>query len=310
MLLTSEAYPGMRKKSHPWIGCLDNFRRFLCGCREAKVTPVKIAIIDDGMSDPSLQGAIAMGKSFSHYPNSTEFMNSYFIPPGKYGTQMAKLITQICPDPRLFITRLEERLAPDGSGRCITAESAAKTVIWAVDCKVDIISMRWTIENGTTNSEDIEALRKAVKKAHKQNIPMFCSTSDSGGSQYDRSFPCQWSNECTRIGGASHREMSLPGSLAAACASGLAGLLLHCERLLGWKVIVNKEKMDNVFKVLAQWGRFPHVRPYFDKHFKKLYGDEIGDKTTLVDIPKLHWDHETRKGLENLMAALTTHISA
>ncbi|KAK9442281.1 Peptidase S8/S53, subtilisin/kexin/sedolisin [Metarhizium brunneum] len=175
-----------------------------------------------------------MGKSFSHYPNSTEFMNAYFVPSGKHGTQMAKLITQICPDPHLFIAQLEERLAPDGSGRCITAESAAKGRLTE----------------------------------------------------------------------------SLPGSLATACASGLAGLLLHCERLLGWKVIVNKEKMDNVFKVLAQWGRFPHVRPYFDKHFKKLYGDEIGDKTTLVDIPKLNWDDETRKGLENLMAVLTTHISA
>ncbi|KHO11490.1 ankyrin repeat protein [Metarhizium robertsii ARSEF 23] len=78
--------PGNEEESHPWIGCLDNFRRFLCGCREAKVTPVKIAIIDDGMGDPSLQRAIAMGKSFSHYPNSTEFMNSYFVPSGKHGT--------------------------------------------------------------------------------------------------------------------------------------------------------------------------------------------------------------------------------
>lgn len=195
--------------------------------------------------------------------------------------------------------------------------------------------MSWTIENGTTNSEDIEALRKAVKKAHKQNILMLCS----GGSQDDRSFPGQWSNECTRIGVASHRGDKLawvneksvqfrsPGkripiknsdgkchsyetgsSLATACASRLAGLLLHCEWLLGWKVIVNK-KMDNVFKVLAQWGQFPHVRPYFDKHFKKLYGGEIGNETALVDIPKLDWDDETRKALENLMAVLTTHIS-
>ncbi|KAH0593254.1 hypothetical protein MHUMG1_08976 [Metarhizium humberi] len=182
-----------------------NEEEFLCGFRAAKVTPVKIAIIDDGMSDPSLQRAIAMGKSFSHYPNSTEFMNSYFVPSGKHGTQMAKLITRICPDPRLFITRLEERLAPDGSERCITAESAAEAAIRAVDCKVGIISMSWTIENGTTNSEDIEALHKAVKKAHKQKILVFCSTSDSSGSQNDRSFPCQWSKECTRIGAASHR---------------------------------------------------------------------------------------------------------
>lgn len=170
---------------------------------------------------------------------------------------------------------------------------------------------------------------------------MFCSTSDSGGSQDDLSFPAQWSNECTRIGAASYwgdklawvneksAQFLSPGkripiknsdgkahsyetgsSLATTCASGPAGLLLHCERLLGWRVIVNKEKMDNGLKVFAQWDRFPHVRPYFDKHFKKLYGDEIGNKTALVDIPNLDWDDETRKALENLMAVLTTHISA
>ncbi|KAF5139096.1 hypothetical protein E5D57_002886 [Metarhizium anisopliae] len=37
------------EESHPWNGCFDNFRGFLCGFRAAKVTPVKIAIIDDGM---------------------------------------------------------------------------------------------------------------------------------------------------------------------------------------------------------------------------------------------------------------------
>ncbi|KAK9442280.1 ankyrin repeat protein [Metarhizium brunneum] len=41
--------PGNEEESHPWNGCFDNFRRFLCGFRAAKVTPVKIAIIDDGM---------------------------------------------------------------------------------------------------------------------------------------------------------------------------------------------------------------------------------------------------------------------
>ncbi|KID86775.1 Peptidase S8/S53, subtilisin/kexin/sedolisin [Metarhizium guizhouense ARSEF 977] len=215
-----------------------------------------------------------MGKSFSHYPNSTEFMNSYFVPSGKHGTQMAKLITQICPDPRLFITRLEERLAPDSSGRCITAESAAKAVIWAVDRKVDIISMSWTTEK-----------KSAQFLLPGKRIPI--KNSDGKSHSYETG-----------------------SSLATACASRLAGLLLHCERLLGRKVIVNKKKIENVFKVLAQWGQFPHVRPYFDKHFKGLYGNEIGNKTALGDLPKLDWDDKTRETLENLMTALTTHISA
>ncbi|KAL7933896.1 hypothetical protein V8C35DRAFT_327371 [Trichoderma chlorosporum] len=124
---------GDETDSDPWIKCMDNFRRFLHGSsraygEESKVSAVKIAIIDDGIdaSERSLHQAIAMGKTFSHYPNSTEFMNAYFVPSGKHGTQMAKLITQICPNPRLFVARLDERQVPDGSGRRITVDSATK----------------------------------------------------------------------------------------------------------------------------------------------------------------------------------------
>lgn len=90
-----------------------------------KVDPIKIAIIDDGVDAtvPQLQSAIALGKSFSPYPNSTEFMRAYFVPSGRHGTLMATLIKKICPNAELYVARLEERPAEDGHRR-YTAKSA------------------------------------------------------------------------------------------------------------------------------------------------------------------------------------------
>jgi hypothetical protein len=110
---------------------MKDFASFLRNIKTEKVAPVKIAIIDDGIDATldSLQGKIAGGTSFCPYPNSTDLMNAYFVPSGRHGTLMASLICQICPDPRLYIARLEERPAVDGNDRRITAKSAAKVKV-------------------------------------------------------------------------------------------------------------------------------------------------------------------------------------
>ncbi|QYS95166.1 Subtilisin, putative [Trichoderma simmonsii] len=344
---------GNENESDPWVECMKTFRRFLHNCQkslseESKTNPVKIAIIDDGIdaSEPSLRQSIAMGKTFSHYPNSTEFMNAYFVPSGKHGTQMAKLITEICPNPRLFIARLDERQAPDGSGRRITTESATKALKWAVDCGVDIISMSWTIEGSSTESEDIKALKSTIRNAYDKNILLFCSTSDSGGSHDDQSFPGQWSTECIRIGGASWQgdklawvnenavDFLLPGkqipfknidgksysyetgsSLATACASGLAGLILSCQRLLGRGNMLEKAQMKTVFQKLAHGKRFPNVHEFFDKKFKSYYRrakKNTASGVNVLSLDNLDWDDETREALGELMRELNvteTHSS-
>jgi len=104
---------------------MENFAKFLENTREPNIDPIKIAIIDDGLDAtvPKLQNAIALGKSFSPYPNSTEFMKAYFVPSGRHGTLMATLVQKICPKPQLYIARLEERSTAGGRAR-FTATSA------------------------------------------------------------------------------------------------------------------------------------------------------------------------------------------
>lgn len=117
------------RRPNPWIDCIKNFTIFLQNNRVKIEHHVKIAIIDNGVNTSlnTLDGKIANGKSFCPYLNSTDFMTAYFAPSGKHETQMATLISQICPHVRLYVARLEEHPRIDGDGRRqITTKSAAE----------------------------------------------------------------------------------------------------------------------------------------------------------------------------------------
>ncbi|KAF1957934.1 hypothetical protein CC80DRAFT_534433 [Byssothecium circinans] len=94
----------------PWMKAMLEFAVFLRSIPEARRSPIKVAIIDDGLDasqDSFDTRLIAGGKSFCPHPNSTDLMNAYFVPSGKHGTRMATLISLICPHVRLFIARLD-----------------------------------------------------------------------------------------------------------------------------------------------------------------------------------------------------------
>lgn len=105
-----------------------NFSQLLCTTPGARhIGPVKIAIIDDGVDASliSLDGKIAIGKSFCPYANSTDLMSPYYIPSGNHGTCMATLIGKVCPEVSLYLARLDERTTVGSSHRQVTAKSAA-----------------------------------------------------------------------------------------------------------------------------------------------------------------------------------------
>lgn len=106
---------------------MKRFATFLHNIKEKSVNPVKIAIIDDGIdaTDPHLPHRIVAGMSFSPYPNSTEFMNAYYVASGSHGTLLATMICDICPQPKLYIARLEERMQLNGNSRRFVPKSAA-----------------------------------------------------------------------------------------------------------------------------------------------------------------------------------------
>lgn len=124
--------------------------------------------------------------------------------------------------------------------------------------------MSWTISSRLPYSKENQGLVDELKAADDDGILMFASASDQGGNNNERILPgaCDgW--ECIRIGGASNEGDTLPwvnsdwsdycipakeilfrdhktdsfftetgSSLANACAAGLAGALLYCDRLL------------------------------------------------------------------------------
>jgi hypothetical protein len=139
--------------------------------------------------------------------------------------------------------------------------------------------MAWSIDYESSKGGDITELSSALLAAHSAGILMFCSCIDRGAALQDESFPGR-SGYPFRIGAASasgeklpcvagpKSEYLLPGenvkpeepdawshdrsgpigsSIATALATGLAGALLYCDRLLdcrGKFEIIVKDKSD------------------------------------------------------------------
>src|SRR5690349_18365239 len=66
---------------------------------------------------------------------------------------------------------------------------------WAIDMKVDVICMSWTIAiESVKNREHREAFKAKISEAYNLKILMFCATGDSGLRNLDeKSIPAEWS---------------------------------------------------------------------------------------------------------------------
>ncbi|RYP17551.1 hypothetical protein DL765_004440 [Monosporascus sp. GIB2] len=265
---------------HRWMASMEEFADFLQTAernidRESPLTlkhPVTVAIIDDGVdiNDQTIQSKIIGGRSFCHRDEEQNLNQPYYVSGGGHGTAMAGLICKVCPNVRLYILRLDEYFIEPGK-RHITAKSAAKAVRAAVEKKVDIISMSWTIEKTDRNGEDIKELEEAISLAASENILMFCAATDQGAYK-DRSYPAATATKnIFKIGAAEASGTALkwigdqslvdfifPGhqvvmerhdnpnvknytaltgsSVATALASALAAVILYCVQLGGtWR---------------------------------------------------------------------------
>ncbi|KAI0969672.1 hypothetical protein F4678DRAFT_473528 [Xylaria arbuscula] len=331
---------------HSWIDCVSNFARLLRTAPAASNTrPVKVAIIDDGVDASllSLDGKIAIGKSFCPYVNSTDLLSPYYVPSGNHGTCMATLISKICPEVSLYVARLDERQAPGSSHRQITAKSAADAIRWATESGVDIISMSWTIETPVTGNEEMETLKAAVREAASKEIIMFCSTSDQGSSTKDNCYPGDFEG-CIKIGGATDTgealawvnadkvHFLLPGknvpftsnegkivsyesgsSVATAAASALAGLLMFSTWLLNKDDhdLQDQKNMREAFKTLSSQSaenKFPRVQDYFDLYFKQLLSQNDTHKPKgpipSYNLQTMEWDDKCIKALERIVSTV------
>ncbi|RYP70537.1 hypothetical protein DL769_004930 [Monosporascus sp. CRB-8-3] len=323
---------------NPWIQAINSFCTFLQNKKNPN--PVKIAIIDDGIDAtwPDIHGRIVKGKSFYPYPGS-EFFKAYYVPSGKHGTLMATLICKSCPRPQLYIARMEERRTEDDIA-LFTTDSAIKAIEWAISCEVDIISMSWTIEGRSRDSRDVLAFDNILSKAIKKGILLFGSASDHGPNRDELTYPGGF-KECIRIGAASDDGVPLPwvneldvnyflpgkripfrspdkdsyfyktgSSFATACAAGLAGTLLYCDRVLGGKYGLDEkdDKSGKMMKVLDRLctagSKFVDVRKNLEEAFVQKLDDRGVDPSLRPPPP---WDGDTLQALDDFMRSITLH---
>ncbi|KAK3490308.1 peptidase S8/S53 domain-containing protein [Neurospora hispaniola] len=183
-----------------WIKTMKQFAEFLRSTKpKPPVTPVKIAIIDDGIDSTQkiFTERIQTGESF--YAAGSRWKGAYYVPTGSHGTLMAQLICAVCPETvaKLYIAQLEPVPRSDGR-RGFTPQSAIEAIEWAVSRSVDIISMSWSIDLDP-GSSDINRLKSALDKARAQNIVMFCSSIDEGPVGDDNTYPGK-EGSCIKIG--------------------------------------------------------------------------------------------------------------
>ncbi|KAJ2990249.1 hypothetical protein NUW58_g3043 [Xylaria curta] len=174
---------------HKWVTCMEEYAEFLQRAEGAQKNsprgpsllrhPITVALIDDGVdvNDQTLHSRIGGGRSFCHRDKEQNLNQSYYVSGGGHGTAMARLICKICPDVKLFVLRLDEYYSDTGK-RQITAKSAAKAVRAAIEKRVDIISMSWTIPKTDDNKADIATLEEAISEAASRGILMFCAATD------------------------------------------------------------------------------------------------------------------------------------
>jgi hypothetical protein len=206
--------------------------------------------------------------------------------------------------------------------------------------------MSWTIETPVAGNQDMENLKAAVREADEKQILMFCSTSDQGSSTKDNCYPGDFEG-CIMIGGATDTgeeltwvdatkvKFLLPGtnapfvnnegrvvsyesgsSVATAVASGLAGLLLFCSRMVpDGDDLRSSEKMRGAFKALASGAKFPRVQEYFERQFKlELSRPDDSDSSNsrqpqMHDLSKMEWNDRCRDALETIMTFIRRRYS-
>ncbi|KAK4225133.1 hypothetical protein QBC38DRAFT_457589 [Podospora fimiseda] len=342
--------PGKGKATESkWMRTMKDFAEFL---RDAKpgteIEPVKIAVIDDGI-DLGLdifQERVQVGESFYQLSDFSGRLGAYYVPSGSHGTLMAQLICEVCPVVQLYIAQVEVLPGQDGR-RSFTAESATEAIRWAVDQKVDIISMSWSIN---PRPETTKGLEEALNAASGDKIIMFCSSIDEGPTtMLDTTYPGK-SGKCIKIGAATgfgtklswvseaNSDFLLPGeslqpaadlklwgdhhpgsfgsSVSTALAAGLAGVILYCDRLVGTHVTKRSLPKESSTMSIPTTSAFPGVgammtsplRPPRSPLAKGGRHSTNSVRNTNVVTDYLRNDGNMRKAFSNLSVASETRI--
>ncbi|KAK7923590.1 hypothetical protein PG985_007661 [Apiospora marii] len=288
----------------------DNFKKATTGTKKTlpdTIEPVVVALIDDGADILQLSSSVGdiqwKGNSLSYgsidnnNSPTDERNHSLAESTNGHGTVMAHMIYQVCPMVKLYVIRMEHKRSESGTEATVDPESAATAIEAAVEQKVNVISMSWTVSKDSSDN-----LRRAVVRAHAANILMFASSCDGGyfrndtwpvainrdwffriGAATAEGAPFKWAGEPNDLDyilpgvdvaqenpktrpakdvkyGDTLAEMSLQtgSSVATALAAGTAAMLLTCVKLLAYQ---DKEKAS----IPAQLQKREHMAGMLDR---------------------------------------------
>ncbi|TGO35166.1 hypothetical protein BHYA_0168g00220 [Botrytis hyacinthi] len=241
---------------HRWLNCMDEFKDVFQNVwswtmkrklqqQEALMQPVELALIDDGVDvlQSRLRGKISDGKSFDYGEKGANRIRSHWISERGHGTVMAKNMVRICPMAKIYMIKLETQFDHKEQKVRIGTRSAAEAIDAAVDRKVQIISMSWTIKQPDSNSEEKEKFDSAVRRAVKAGILLFCSAADKGLHQ-DNDYPAAFNpTKMFKIGAAKPNGNPQTGSsVATALGAGLAALVICCVQLASIHTQMSRQK--------------------------------------------------------------------
>ncbi|KAI0154854.1 hypothetical protein GGR57DRAFT_511820 [Xylariaceae sp. FL1272] len=179
----AEYFDDSTTKQHAWVDTMDEFHR------------VRVALIDDGvdLGSVDMYGKIAQVTGLSFHPSDRHTENPWHYSSGGHGTIMANMILRINPWVDLSIIKIHCGIS-HSQGRTISARSAADASRAAIDMKVQIISVSWTIKHRgiaipnqsrdnidpsrPVKKDPLTLLAEAIDKVKRAGIILFCSSSD------------------------------------------------------------------------------------------------------------------------------------
>lgn len=211
--------------------------------------------------------------------------------------------------------------------------------------------MSWSIDTIV----DIPVLETAFENAEKANIVMFCAAIDRGPNVTDQTYPGR-SKKCIKIGASTAKGNRLtwvsekdsdflaPGegiqpaetqlwsqqsdpfgsSVSTALAAGLAGVILHCDRLLKGEPKVGKRPKDfvdhlrkkgnmrKVFENLSlNTNRFLEVTEKFPKKVgRDKWDDRVGHNMVWDPVRDEMGTEMTKRTIQDMMVILKDRVPA
>ncbi|CAI7622907.1 unnamed protein product [Penicillium pancosmium] len=150
-----------------------------------RIHPIRIAILDTGIDsedDMLVKTALEGGRikeccgfvnNEGSDPDTADFQDA-----NGHGTHVTRLILKAAPSAEIFIAKISEGTTASTNN----LHRIAKAIEWAIEKKVNIISMSFGLDN-----QDID-IDKAIHAAMRANISMFAAASNSGGNK-PRAYP-------------------------------------------------------------------------------------------------------------------------